>query len=150
MLIRKNKKLRLQGFDYSSPGWYYVTICTKDRIEWFGEIKKNKMILNASGQIVLNVWNQIPQHYQGISIDELVIMPNHLHGIIIIEPIRRNYNDFDFSWQKSFHDHIIRNEQSIYNIRKYIKENPLKGELDRNNFDSSYKETKKYLEGRND
>ena len=100
MLIRKNKKLKLQGFDYSSPGWYYVTICTKDRIEWFGEIKNNKMILNASGQIVLNVWNQIPQHYQGISIDELVIMPNHLHGIIIIETIRRNYNDFDFSLQK--------------------------------------------------
>lgn len=84
MPIRQRKLNRFKDFDYSTPGWYYVTICTKDRIKWFGEIENNRMVLNGYGNIVSNVWNQISKYYNGVSIDESVIMPNHLHGIIII------------------------------------------------------------------
>lgn len=71
-------------FNYSLPGFYYVTLCTKDRIHWFGQIYDDRMILNEIGAAADNFWSLIPQFYKNVSIDQYVIMPNHIHGIIRI------------------------------------------------------------------
>jgi REP element-mobilizing transposase RayT len=141
--------------------------------------------LNDYGKIVENYWLQIPNHYKGVHLDEFVIMPNHIHGIIlivkenkgvvesvgveqcstptdsdfatlessatsnghsygllskIIKPFKdvtvkhiHRLGDYDFSWQRSFHDHIVRSEFALQRIRQYILDNPLKWNEDENN-----------------
>lgn len=85
MKIEKNRKRnRLENFDYSQNGMYFVTICTKNREDFFGEIKNGRMILNKAGEIAENVWKELPKHYENIEIDCFSIMPNHIHGIINI------------------------------------------------------------------
>jgi putative transposase len=78
---------RLQGYDYSQNGMYFVTICTKDREEFFGEIVGGKMVLNDVGRIVMEEWLQTPIIRTNIILDEWIIMPNHLHGIIEIRNV---------------------------------------------------------------
>jgi putative transposase len=79
------KSARLVGYDYSSNGAYFITICTKRKIPYFGEIIDNKMILSETGIIVKNFWLEIICHYPNICLDEFIIMPDHIHGIIIIK-----------------------------------------------------------------
>ena len=81
----QRKKLRLNGYNYSRDLYYFITICTKNREEFFGEIIDTKMILNDHGKIVENEIFKTPQLRQEIKIDDFVIMPNHLHLIIIIK-----------------------------------------------------------------
>ena len=81
---KQRKRNRLQFYDYSNNGWYFVTICTKQKRPWFGEVVDGKMILNEIGNITSNHWNEIPSHYKNVELDEYVIMPNHIHGIIIV------------------------------------------------------------------
>src|SRR4030042_2350936 len=82
----KNKKsMRLHYYDYSSNGYYFVTICTKNKINYFGNIENERIKLNNYGKIVKNFWEQIPFYYKNIYLDEFIIMPNHIHGIIIID-----------------------------------------------------------------
>ena len=76
---------RLKGYDYSSPGAYFITVCTKDRECLLGGIVDRQMILNHFGKIVLECWHDLPNHYSNIILDEFVIMPNHIHGIICID-----------------------------------------------------------------
>ena len=83
-MIRNRKLNRLKNYDYSKEGYYFVTICTKDKIERFGEIKDGAMILNKCGQIVKRYWTGIPQYYENVKLGQFIIMPNHLHGIIVI------------------------------------------------------------------
>jgi putative transposase len=75
---------RLKGYDYSSNGKYFITICTKNKIKHFGEIQTGKILLNKSGEIAKRFWMDIPNHFQFAILDEFIVMPNHLHGIIII------------------------------------------------------------------
>ena len=75
---------RLKEWDYSNPWWYYVTINTKDHVEYFGKVENEKMQLNEIGKIVDEYWNQIPKHFKLTELDSYVVMPNHVHGIIII------------------------------------------------------------------
>ncbi len=85
MYLGKQRKLnRWQGYDYSMPGYYYITICTYNRIQHFGEIIDGKMVLNDLGKIVNECWFDLPKHYKHCRLDEFVIMPNHVHGIIEI------------------------------------------------------------------
>jgi putative transposase len=203
---KERKKNRLPDFDYSQNGWYFITICIKNRDEFFGRVKKEIMILNDLGNVADQCWRKIPNHFPNVILDGYVIMPNHVHGIIVIEnpnnivgnknfcsdqnagdivgnnnyrslqceipwqtklsrslsSIVRGFkigvtkwcrekcreqkflfptNSFtagEFQWQKSFYDHIIRNEKSLNNIRQYIINNPLKWELDRNNEENLY------------
>ena len=82
----KNRKLnRLKGHNYSSDGYYFVTICTHHRREWFGEIRDGKMVLNKHGEIILRCWNDLPIHYDNLKLDMFVIMPNHVHAIVVIQ-----------------------------------------------------------------
>jgi REP element-mobilizing transposase RayT len=83
--IHHRHSIRLKGYDYSRQGLYFVTICIQNRKCLFGEIINDAMILNECGQIVQMVWDELPQHYANIQLDKFVIMPNHVHGIILID-----------------------------------------------------------------
>lgn len=168
------KPNRLKGYDYSQDGYYFITTCIRDRLEYFGEIKDGEMLLNEYGKIVQQCWCDLINHYWNCELDEFVVMPNHLHGIVIIN--NHNFVGIDFKsvptgmkqkqyslsniiqgfkifssrkineqnpkilsrWQRSFYDHIIRNEESLYKIREYIRNNPLRWDLDRNNPESLF------------
>jgi len=82
---------RLQHWDYSWPGLYYVTICTKNRRCNLAEVKNYNVYLSDIGKIVFECWLEIPKHFNKVELDDWIIMPNHLHGIILI---KNNYNDF--------------------------------------------------------
>ncbi|KKP60240.1 MAG: hypothetical protein UR54_C0016G0005 [Candidatus Roizmanbacteria bacterium GW2011_GWA2_34_18] len=170
---------RLLNWDYSSNGYYFITICTKERKHFFGEIINNVMRLLKIGEIAQKYWLEIPKHFSFIELDEFVVMPNHIHGIVAIknvfdikcrdvinhvstDNVKKNIyskitpmnkhslgkiirwfkgrttfeirkTESKFSWQSRFYDNIIRNEKSFCYIRKYIKENPMNWEEDRNN-----------------
>ena len=133
------------------------------------------MKLNDIGRTVTDCWRAIPDHFRNTALDEFVVMPNHIHGIIVIKDndplrddgdsarnndrcslpkprnmellpkiisqykssvtriIRKQRNNHSFGWQKSFYDHVIRNDEDLYRIRAYIQNNPLNWELDKNN-----------------
>ena len=76
------KSYRLKGYDYSGPGLYFITICTKNREHHFGEIENNTMILNDIGKFANQCWLEIPNHFTNASLREYTVMPNHVHGII--------------------------------------------------------------------
>jgi REP element-mobilizing transposase RayT len=164
------KQIRLQNYDYTQPGYYFVTICTEGRMEYFGQIINGQMNKSEIGITAEKLWRQIPISYGFVSLDESIIMPNHLHGIVIINPHENNgvpwhaatglqplvkdslqsiinhykgavkkecnRSSLDFLWQSKFYDHVIRKDESLDKIRKYIQNNPLKWELDRNNPES--------------
>ncbi len=81
----ERKPLRLKSFDYSTDGAYFATICTANREHFFGEIRDKKMVPNACGKITQKCWREIPDHFPHVRIDEFVVMPNHVHGIVWIE-----------------------------------------------------------------
>ncbi|KAA6345877.1 hypothetical protein EZS27_006567 [termite gut metagenome] len=78
------RSIRLQGYDYSQAGLYFITICCQDKICRFGKIEKSEMILNESGQIAYNEWVMLPERYSHATLDVFQIMPNHIHGIIAL------------------------------------------------------------------
>ncbi len=183
---RTRKNIRLKDYDYSSNGGYFITICTKDRECFFGEINNGKIELNNIGEMAQKIWEKIPEYFNFVELNEFIIMPNHIHGIIFIQSdgvgaisnrpsmrpsnnspksefssqiinhhhmennkrainnrpygsisqiiksykqtvtknIRNNSQFIDFSWQKSFHDRIIRNEKEHQSISEYILYNP--------------------------
>ena len=83
-MLPKRKPLRLQGYDYAQNGAYYVTICTHHRACLFGNIINDEMVLNDAGQMVQQAWNDLPNHYLNVTLDAFVIMPNHVHGVVLI------------------------------------------------------------------
>jgi REP element-mobilizing transposase RayT len=83
------RSIRLKGYDYAQPGAYFVTIVTYQRECLFGEIVDGEMQLNEYGKIVQKWWNEIPNHFPNVEIVVFVIMPNHVHGIILISADRR-------------------------------------------------------------
>jgi putative transposase len=86
MTDNKNRKsIRIQGYDYSQNGAYFVTICTHNKQCLFGQVESGKMVLNKLGLLVEGVWRDISKHYKSVLIDEFVIMPNHVHGIIWLQ-----------------------------------------------------------------
>ncbi|HPI66980.1 MAG TPA: transposase [bacterium] len=84
MLANQRKTNRWENFDYSNDRYYFVTICVEDRKEIFGIIKNKKMELNEYGEIVKRCWFDLPNYYFNCYLNEFVIMPNHVHGIIEI------------------------------------------------------------------
>jgi REP element-mobilizing transposase RayT len=169
--LHVRKSPRLKCWDYSNPHWYFITICTDNHTKLFGRIEKEKMVLNKLGQYAETCLKTISDHYQNAELDYYVIMPNHIHAIIIINPVEMRHgiskqNDNqelryaptsqkitlgniigsfksavtkwahqnfykNFKWQRSFYDRIIRNEKELYQIRKYIEQNPLAWDLEK-------------------
>jgi len=82
--LQSRKSLRLQQYNYSAAGYYFVTICTEGRLCLFGEIIDDVLFLNAAGEMVYNVLEKLPTYYSKISIDTFIVMPNHVHVIFII------------------------------------------------------------------
>jgi putative transposase len=85
MTRRRRNSLRLQGYDYSQAGVYFVTVVLKECVPMFGEIVNETMTLNNAGQVVQDVWDDLPNHYAKVELDEFVVMPDHVHGIIVIQ-----------------------------------------------------------------
>lgn len=78
------RSLRQKGHDYSRKSAYFVTICTQDRLCLFGDVKKGKMVPNDPGRMVFSLWHRIPEMFPNVSLGECVVMPNHLHGILVV------------------------------------------------------------------
>jgi REP element-mobilizing transposase RayT len=84
---------RLKNWDYAQNGAYYITICTKDREHYFGKIKNGEMILSDIGKLAHQFWAEIPFHFPNTYLDTFVIMPDHMHGIIVIDNPNRDMDD---------------------------------------------------------
>lgn len=84
--------IRAQWWDYGWNGAYFITICTQDRKNYFGEIQNNKMVLSHVGIIADLLWHQIPTHHKNVELGDFVVMPNHIHGILIIDKQLHNTN----------------------------------------------------------
>jgi putative transposase len=155
--------MRLQGYDYAQAGAYFTTICTLDRVCFFGAVSDGAMRLSAAGELAATVWGELPLRFPDIDLDTFVIMPNHIHGIIVLadraivatpptigkvvgtfkslftlEYIRgvksSRWPAFDGRvWQRNYYEHVIRDEVDLNRVRRYIDENPLRWELDDEN-----------------
>ena len=206
----KNRKPnRLKNYDYSRVGAYFITICVHNRECLLGYLKNEEMILLDVGRIANDFWLQIPNHFPGVELGEFIVMPNHIHGIIIINQIpgnndkrntggtgniaginvgnavvgnaymrslqqqrtipetdrtkmlipkivqqykaavSRDYHQLNpgqpFCWQKSYYDHIIRDQASFERISHYIIDNPLKWAGDIINLTSSEEDQIKHF-----
>ncbi len=140
----KRKKIRISEYDYSQSNLYFVTVCSKDKQCIFGTIKDDKMYKTSLGVLIEESLINIKQHYNNVLVDKYVIMPNHIHCIIsILENKTANLSNiinqfkgyvskqFGKSvWQKSFYDHVIRNDSDYLRVWEYIEENVLKWTLD--------------------
>jgi REP element-mobilizing transposase RayT len=162
--------IRLPGYDYSQNGAYFVTLCTQGRECLFGDIIDGAMRLNEIGELVEEEWRKTAIIRNEIELDEWVIMPNHIHGILIISQGRgtaRRAPTFEqfgkpvpgsiptvirsFKsavtkrsnimrgtsgvrlWQRNYYEIVIRNEDELNHIRRYIIENPTNWNTDREN-----------------
>ncbi len=154
MELAKRKPTRLKGYDYSRNGAYFITICTKDRRCLLSEITVGEglcalpqNILTPVGKEIENSIQYIENNYAGVMIDKYVIMPNHIHLIVILEntgghrnpPLQniigqlKSYTTNKYGstlWQRSYHDHIIRDESDYQKIWEYIDTNVLRWEKD--------------------
>lgn len=162
--IRKPNRLPFKEL-YQGGNWYFVTICTDQMKNIFVEeplrFQNNQFKLNKLGEEVKNLWQEIPQLFSGVVLDEFVVMPNHFHAILgfaekvyykdgikeqSISDLIGKFksilwtnikNDLDLNgkrsatiWQKSFYDHVIRNQKDLDRIREYVVNNPLNWHLD--------------------
>lgn len=78
------RSVRLRGFDYSQPGQYFVTLCARDMKNLFGRIAHGQVALSPIGTTAQQCWMAIPQHFRDVGLDEYIVMPNHMHGIVMI------------------------------------------------------------------
>ncbi len=82
--IHHRRSIRLVGYDYTQAGAYFITICTHNRQNLFGKIVNGEMVLNEHGRVAAACWLDLARHFPHITLDEWVVMPNHIHGIIVI------------------------------------------------------------------
>ncbi len=80
----QRRSARLQSYDYSQSGFYFVTICTQDQKCMFGEIVNGEMYLNGAGSIAQSIWSTLPERFPHVELDQYVVMPNHVHGIVVL------------------------------------------------------------------
>ena len=156
--LPQRKRLRLPEYDYAQPGYYFITVCTRERKQealcsiehTVGAIinRPPRISLTSLGRIVDETIRAIPDHYPGISVDQYVIMPDHVHLILsfrhigpdgrqiaaptplpkVIQQMKRiaSKQAGVSLWQKGFYDHVIRNDEDLTNVRRYIRNNPRK------------------------
>jgi putative transposase len=144
----ERKTPRLADFDYRSAGAYFVTVCSRKRTCIFGNVVDDEMVLSLAGRLVEKCWMKIPEHFSGTEIDSFVVMPNHVHGIVWLSraghapPLPVLVGAFKSAasrdagrplWQRSFYDRVVRDEAELAGFRQYIRDNPLKWALDREN-----------------
>lgn len=146
MELPVRKHTRLWEYDYSQPGYYFITICTQNRqpLFWFGSNQ-----LSFLGQLALNCLKELPAHISGLGLDEHCVMHDHIHAILILKSVGPPYMAADRSkqtlsraiqqykaavtrrsgqkgiWQSGYYDHVIRNDYDLEETRQYIRNNPL-------------------------
>lgn len=147
--LQKRKRARLPYYDYSASSYYFITICTASHRNLFGSIlltpENGKMLLNQHGIVLDRHIRSLNNRYSRVSVANYVIMPNHLHLLLLLD----NGNDVSLSqiiglfksgvsrelgfpaWQRSFHDHIVRSEKDYKKIWEYIDRNPASWAMDR-------------------
>ncbi len=91
--IHHRRSIRLKGYDYARPGYYFITLVTQYRLTLFGEIQNGEMILNEAGAMIKREWEAIPERFPTVTLHEFVIMPNHFHGILEIIGGHQNLNN---------------------------------------------------------
>ncbi len=161
--LRKRKPPRLQNFDYNNVGAYFITICTQDRQQILSNIVGGDVLdaphcvkLLPYGIVADKFINQLNNFYDNVSVEDYVIMPNHIHIMLFIKylengasrtspPTRQhsavsrfvstlkrfcNKEYGENIWQRHFHDHIIRNREDYEKHAKYIHENPMRWQFD--------------------
>ncbi|MFZ2632731.1 MAG: hypothetical protein WA081_06035 [Desulfosalsimonadaceae bacterium] len=82
--IHHRRSIRLKGYDYSRTGAYFITICAHNRLCLFGEIIDGEMRANPCGETAAACWRDLPRHFETITLGDWVVMPNHIHGILVI------------------------------------------------------------------
>ena len=148
----ERKHNRIEDYDYSTPGAYFITVCTANRAKVFWNrvgadiIRPQNVPLSPIGKIVEQGILQMADHYENVTVDKYCVMPDHIHLILRIETdhdgrmisaptvstvvgsMKRWVSRQVGSpiWQKSFYDHAIRNQQDYDEIWRYIENNPLK------------------------
>ena len=162
------RSIRLREYDYGQAGAYFVTVCTQDRECLFGEVVDGGMVLNAPGKVVAAVWLRSAVIRGEIELDVFVVMPNHLHGIVVIRDVgahgrapvptalrrsprslgsfiagfksaaTKRINEIRGTsgtpvWQRNYYEHVIRDEDDLARVRRYIAENPLRWSEDPEN-----------------
>lgn len=80
----RRRSIRLRGYDYTAPGASFLTVIVRDRAQLLGQIVEGRAVLSTAGQIVETVWRRMPRHFPRVSLDAFVIMPDHIHGIIVL------------------------------------------------------------------
>ena len=147
MELPKRKSNRLRCYDYKSPGYYFVTICTagKRKLFWKSEqLVDGRPVLSEAGTIVESYIREIPLHYPCVQVEQCNVMPNHVHIILqIVEgntvPLSTVVGQMKQAvshtigksvWQKSYHDHVIRGEQDYLKIWNYVAYNHQKWKED--------------------
>jgi putative transposase len=150
---------RLRGWNYRRPGFYVVTICVKERVCCLGEVVETDVALSPFGVIVAEEWLAIPRTHPQVVLDEWIVMPDHLHGILVFQGEDRPAPEDglpsgsrslgavvgqfkqratkrirarqrpDFSWQERYFDQILREEADLESYRAYIRENPSRWSL---------------------
>jgi len=147
--MHQRQSLRLPEYDYSSPGAYFVTIVTHSRECFLGQVVEDVGVLSECGKIVEKVWMGLPSHYPHVELGTFSVMPNHVHGIVIIRDVGegsrqpltevvRGFKSFSARWinqfrktagksvwQRSFYEHVVRNEADYQAIHDYILANPM-------------------------
>jgi len=152
---------RLKGWDYSSSGWYFITICTQNREHYFGEVIDNEMHYTELGHVAAASWLAMERVFSILIPDVWVIMPNHVHLLFAISSQNpefqqskfkkmiknsvasivnhfkgrvtkyANKNEIPFEWQANYYDNIIRDADSFKTVQNYIINNPLNWNTDR-------------------
>jgi len=112
MKLPNRQSMRLSNYDYSAPGYYFVTICTSTMRCRFGKIVSAKICLSDAGLIAKQCWMEIPTHYPCVRLDKFIIMPNHIHGIIIIENNKNSVRAQNFE--------PLWNFEPVHNKYQYI------------------------------
>jgi len=147
------RSIRLQGYDYAQAGAYFVTLCAQGRAHLFGRVMRGEVELSDIGRIVAEEWERTLAVRPNVELDAYVVMPDHIHGIVVITycdegavpaeassalrspartiaPIVRGFKGAVVRrvgrpiWQRDYHEHIIRNEAALGRIRSYIVANP--------------------------
>ena len=137
------KPNRLTCYNYAENGAYFITCCTKDRCCLFSD-RENPVQLTPWGKIVEQTICEIPDHYSGVQLVQYVVMPNHVHLLLllsnsdvsvsqVVQQLKHmaSVRFVPPAWQKSFHDRVVRNAHEYKKIMEYIDNNPLRWELDR-------------------
>ncbi len=152
-ILRNRQSIRLDHYDYSTPGAYFFTAVVSGRTCLFGQVKNDSVDLTPGGEMIWDVWRGLPGRFPGLNLDAFVVMPDHVHGIVRLETalLEERYSFVDVIhafkslstsryikgvrngswppfyvrlWQRNYHESILRNAVSAEKAAAYIKANP--------------------------